>query len=99
MEETAVGLLGKLSEEEFKSMGKRIFDTTRLSQYMDKNFDDIFQKAPENYNYAVGVLKTVDDREIPEIHYFIDKNGKECFEFMEKHPASVLIYRYPDRFQ
>ena len=85
--------LEEVSLEELGEEGERLRKFTELSIWMGKNFDVIFEKAPNNELFAVGLYR----KGKPLIHYFNDKH-KEVFPFIrklhKKNKVTDFIYRH-----
>jgi len=58
----------KLSDEEMKQIGEDLRKCGQLTRWMQHNSDDIFEVAPKNALYAVGIYRYPPTK--PEIHYF-----------------------------
>jgi len=71
----------RLTEDELKRISINMRKDRELSMWMDKNFDGIFDAAPNNELYAVGVYR--EPPTLPEVHYFNNKHH-EVLPFMKK---------------
>lgn len=85
--------LEEVSLESLGETGERLRKSTELGIWMGKNFDAIFEKAPNNELFAVGVYR----KGKPLIHYFNNKL-KEVLPFIRKSykngKVADFIYRH-----
>lgn len=91
-------------EKKLENSGKEIYLSTQLSIWMDKNFDDIFEVAPADADYAVGVVDIENPGKKPVIHYFKSKYDKKnlfgkvksegALDLMQKERISCINYRH-----
>ena len=88
----------EITNQEARRISKEHKDLTVLSRWMDEHFDKIFEMAPNNEDYAIGILETRNRKKILELHYFNNKYNPKVINLLNNN-ISHLLYRYEDNFQ
>lgn len=82
------------TDEELNKIAENNYKAMKLYMWMAANFDNIFEVAPKNADYAVGVLEKIKGKEMPTIHYFNSKYTKKSIFniFRATNPKGTLDF-------
>ena len=67
----------EIDEEFLNKASKDILALSTLSPWMNKHFDELFEKVPEDIKYIVGVVNPENLEQYPKLHGFKVKYTKK----------------------